>query len=488
MSFIQILTEVGCGIPDRILSFVGRFAAFSQPARQLCFISKARCRSGKGREDTQGFNGRLGLRPVRPSVLCHVFVPVFSCETFYTLLYILGFGLCALFVLGLYAVRVMRERRRLNVWRDRLEEERRVLEDKKDEFSSYVSGLRRPLLLMSLSVEQLEGALLGPGAARHVLALEKRLDDLVSVVDGMIDGKRVDAEDVCADDSDALAAIGTPAHAGTPLAHGPKTDDGSCKEYGDIKRFCVLVVGADADLREMVCEALGRWYRVVKAGDGGEAMNVLACESVDAIVCDVSLPGKDGNEFCHFVKSAKSYSHLPFILLAASAKPGDKLVAMRNGVDVYMEKPFSVKQLHLQIRNMLFTRQKYHLRVGEMDSKANSLVVAECGMAESELEVMEEIERILDENIRHPDFSIDTMAGLMDMSRSSFYRKLKSLTGMTPIDFLRVQRMNRAKMLLDEGRLISDVAAMVGFTSPSYFSKCFRTQFGVLPKDYVARK
>ena len=142
----------------------------------------------------------------------------------------------------------------------------------------------------------------------------------------------------------------------------------------------------------------------------------------------------------------------------------------------------------MQIENLFRLRQKFHKRMGAAEGALDATSASDFGINQQNMAFLEKVQEILDANISDENFSIDTLAEQMFMSRSSFYRKLKSLVGMTPVEFLKAKRMKRASQLLIEGGVISDVAVKVGFSSPSYFTKCFKQAFGVLPKDFVAQK
>ena len=159
---------------------------------------------------------------------------------------------------------------------------------------------------------------------------------------------------------------------------------------------------------------------------------------------------------------------------------------MQSGADVYLEKPFSAKQLHLQINSLLRMRQHFHERMQKIESVTAIVDSADSlGMNQQDLLFMERLQQMVDDNLRDEEFSIDQMAEQMNMSRSSFYRKIKALTDMTPIDYMKTRRLERAAQLLRQGVRITDVSEQVGFTSSSYFAKCFKGRFGVLPKEFL---
>lgn len=249
----------------------------------------------------------------------------------------------------------------------------------------------------------------------------------------------------------------------------------------------ILVVEDNEELLASVCEGLRKWYKVLKARDGVEALDVLQHQDVDIVVSDVMMPRMDGNELCRTIRQDINFSHLPVILLTAKTTVEAKVEGMQSGADIYLEKPFSMKQLHLQLQNLLRMRQNFYERMRQLDgSHLSEEPLGEFGMNEQDQKFMLRLQELIQQNLRDEEFSIDVLAEQMNMSRSSFYRKIKALTDQTPIDFLKTQRLERAAYLLRRGGRITEVAAQVGFTSSSYFAKCFRAKFGVLPKEYVA--
>ena len=206
------------------------------------------------------------------------------------------------------------------------------------------------------------------------------------------------------------------------------------------------------------------------------------------IVSDVMMPRMDGNELCRRLKGDINFSHIPVILLTAKTSVEAKVEGMESGADIYLEKPFSIKQLPLQITNLLRMRQTYYERRRNIDkSNSDDDNKQQFGLNQQDMRFMEKLQQMVAENMHDEEFSIDMLAGQMNMSRSSFYRKIKALTDMTPVDYLKMRRIEQAAYLLKQGYRIIEVAEQVGFTSSSYFAKCFKARFGVLPKDYVAK-
>lgn len=250
------------------------------------------------------------------------------------------------------------------------------------------------------------------------------------------------------------------------------------------KKSKVLLIEDNVDLLNLVEDSLNPHFTILKAENGRQAQEIISKESIDIIVSDIMMPDIDGLELTKSVKSDINYSHIPVILLTAKTTLESKIEGLEYGADVYIEKPFSVKFLHKQIENLLklrYTFQKMITSAPSMESKT------EISISKKDQEFINKLHTEIENHIAELDFSIDNIAETMFMSRSSFYRKIKSITGMSPNDYLKVFRLNKAAELLLENNLsISEICDQVAFSSSSYFAKCFKAQFGVLPKDYVS--
>lgn len=257
------------------------------------------------------------------------------------------------------------------------------------------------------------------------------------------------------------------------------------------RSFRILLVEDNEELLQMTTDALKSYYRILKAHDGVEALDLLKYNDVDVIVSDVMMPRMDGIELCQRVKNDINYSHIPVILLTAKTSVDAKTEGMQSGADVYLEKPFSSKQLYLQITSLLRMRQQFYERMRNIDGSqpfGQEGIDAGLGINHQDLQFMERLQQMVAENMRDEEFSIDLLAEQMNMSRSSFYRKIKALTDMTPIEYLKTRRLEQAALYLRQGIRITEVAERVGFTSSSYFAKCFKAKFGCLPKDYQGQQ
>lgn len=251
------------------------------------------------------------------------------------------------------------------------------------------------------------------------------------------------------------------------------------------KRHTVLIVEDNIELQNEIREALEQWYKVYTAGNGKEALEKLETnDATDVIVSDVMMPEMDGIEMCRHIKTNLTYSHIPIILLTAKTNLESKTEGMENGAEVYMEKPFSIKQLHNQIENLLKLRLAFHELMLRSAETTHETPISEYIQSECDITFMKEVDTALTKHLDEESFSVDNLADAMNMSRTNFYRKLKMLTGMAPNIYIKNFRLNQAAELLAQNMRINEVMLRVGFMAPSYFAKCFKAKFGKLPKEY----
>ena len=247
-------------------------------------------------------------------------------------------------------------------------------------------------------------------------------------------------------------------------------------------RYTLLVVEDSLEMRLFVTKQLSSEYQVLTAVNGIEALKVLGEHTVNLVISDIMMPEMDGLELCEHLKSELDYSHIPIILLTAKTTLQAKIEGMRLGADVYIEKPFSVEYLRVCVSNLLSNREK--LRVSFAHSpfvQANSMA-----MTKADETFLKTLKEVVVANMQNPEFCLDDMASLLNMSRSSLNRKIKGILDLTPNDYIRLERLKKAAQLLQEGECkINEVCYMTGFNTPSYFTKCFQKQFGVLPKDFI---
>jgi ligand-binding sensor domain-containing protein/signal transduction histidine kinase/DNA-binding response OmpR family regulator len=247
----------------------------------------------------------------------------------------------------------------------------------------------------------------------------------------------------------------------------------------------ILVVEDDSSLLEFISKSLrSEHYKAYCANNGVEAIALLESHPVELIISDVMMPGMDGIEFCRQVKTNISYSHIPLILLTAKGNSDSEIEGLESGADAYMIKPFKWKHVTVVIKNLLESR----LRLKNKFTQQPLVDVGTLSTNTHDKKFMEEIVSIIEGRITDPQLSVEELSREMNMSRSSLHKKLKAMAGHVPNEFIRLIRLrNAATMLLSGEHNISEVGYKVGFSSHSYFSKCFAQQFNETPSEFVEK-
>lgn len=256
-----------------------------------------------------------------------------------------------------------------------------------------------------------------------------------------------------------------------PLAKNTQKED----------KTTILVVEDDSEMSNFVSKQLHHKYNIIQAGNGIEALQVMDAQNISLIVSDVMMPEMDGFELCKRCKSDIAYSHIPLILLTAKVSLQSKIEGIELGADDYIEKPFSSEYLLARISNLLASQEKKHQSfISSPFTEAKSIA-----LSKTDEDFLDRLTELINKNISEPDFNIDTLAEQMHMSRSSLHRKIKGLSQLTPNEYIQLERLKKAAQLIRSGDYrINEVCYIVGFSSSSYFAKCFQKQFGVLPKDF----
>lgn len=259
-------------------------------------------------------------------------------------------------------------------------------------------------------------------------------------------------------------------------------DDKLEGKHSKESKHMVLVVEDNPEMLAFIERQLSSQYAVITATNGKEALEALDSNFVNLVVSDVVMPLMDGFELCKTIKSNVGYSHIPIILLTAKTNIQSKIEGMELGADSYIEKPFSPEYLLAVVSNLINNREKLRRDF----AKSPFVAVNTMALTKADEEFIKKLNEIILSNLSNQEFSMDDMAESLNMSRSSFYRKMKGVLDLSPNEYLRIERLKRAAQLLKEGESrINEICYMVGFNSSSYFSKCFLKQFGVLPKDFA---
>ncbi|MEP0305240.1 MAG: DNA-binding response regulator, partial [Maribacter dokdonensis] len=242
----------------------------------------------------------------------------------------------------------------------------------------------------------------------------------------------------------------------------------------------ILIVEDNTELRIYLKNKLRADYTVVEAENGKIGLQIALKGIPDIIITDVIMPEMDGFEFCKQIKEDLKTSHIPVIMLTAKAMSSDKIKGIDSGADAYLNKPFEMKLLKSYINRLIESRQQF-LENNINDKNKITLLDNTSNLDKT---FMQKVLDYVNENLGEPDLNVEHLADDMSLSRSQLYRKIKAITGMTANELIRKIRLKKAKQMIESGSdSISEVGFKVGFSSASYFSKCFKNEFGILPTE-----
>lgn len=245
----------------------------------------------------------------------------------------------------------------------------------------------------------------------------------------------------------------------------------------------LLVIDDNKDIRLMVRELLKDQYQVIGAPDGKEGIRMATRYVPDVIVCDVMMPGLDGMETCSAIKNEISTSHIPVLMLTACALDEQRVEGYDSGADGYMSKPFNSEVLKARIASLIANRKRIREVLGSAPLAAKPEgKEKDSGAPDVENEFYNRFVAIVREEMGNVDLSVDSLAERMGMGRSQFYRKIKALTNLSPVELLRDIRLKTARdLLLTTDKTVSEIAYDVGFSTPAYFTKCYREAYSETP-------
>ena len=263
-------------------------------------------------------------------------------------------------------------------------------------------------------------------------------------------------------------------------------------EEEEDKETRILIIEDNEELRHFICGVLAREYVVLEAGNGCQGLEMTLRELPDIVISDIMMPEMDGIEYLKRVKGNNDICHIPIILLSAKSSLNDQIQGLEYGADEYITKPFSSAYLKARVDSLLKQRQILYdyyiskMREGEKDtSLMEQLTPSTPQVTHFDNDFIRNILQSVEENIQNSEFKIDDLAEAMSMSRTVFYRKVKSLMGVSPVDFVKTMRIKRAVQLLEQDEFtVSEVGYMSGFTTPQYFSRVFKEAMGCTPKEY----
>lgn len=250
-------------------------------------------------------------------------------------------------------------------------------------------------------------------------------------------------------------------------------------EETNLSSRTLLIVEDNTELRNYLKDELKSQYKILLAKNGKEGLRMAKEFLPDIIMTDVIMPEMDGFLFCKHIKSDIKTSHIPLLMLTAKTTIENRMEGIENGADAYMIKPFDMGLLKLRLSQLITSRQlifnKYFNVISDAETNNTTSM---------DKEFIEKVLSYINERIGDPDLNVESLASQLNLSRSQFYRKIKALTNQTANEFIRNIRLLKAKQMIEMGNSnISEVCYKVGFSSPSYFTKCFKSYFGILPKE-----
>jgi len=259
------------------------------------------------------------------------------------------------------------------------------------------------------------------------------------------------------------------------------------EDYCKQDKLSILVIDDNADIRSYIKTVLNNRYAIIEAEDGEEGLKKAIRYVPDAIICDVMMPKMDGVELCRALKTELSTSHIPVILLTACTLDEQRITGFKSGADDYISKPFNSDVLEVRVDNLIENRKllKELFRTTFFtDSKEESKEK----LSDVEKTFLEKLKKLIEKRLADPDLNVEDLGQQIGLSRIQLYRKVKSLTNYSPNELLRIIRLKKAYHLLSTTELtISEVTYRVGFTSPSYFTKCFKEYYNESPSDCLKR-
>lgn len=249
-------------------------------------------------------------------------------------------------------------------------------------------------------------------------------------------------------------------------------------------RGIVLIIDDNQDVRDYVKSLLEEEYSVIEAANGEEGLKIAIANVPDIIICDVMMPVMDGMECCRRLKAEPRTSHIPVMMLTAYSMDEQKIKGYECGADSYISKPFSSELLMARLHNLIDNRNRLK------DFFGDKISINTTPLADTDKGFVSKLRELIDNNIGNPDFSVEDMGEKIGFSRVQLYRKAKALTGYTPNELLRIARLNKANAIIkiSKEKSISEIAYEVGFSSPSYFTKCYKDFFGENPTDVLKKK
>ena len=245
----------------------------------------------------------------------------------------------------------------------------------------------------------------------------------------------------------------------------------------------ILIIDDNPDVRTLVGSLFCDEYTVLEASNGTQGIQSAMYNIPDLIICDVMMPGIDGLECCSRLKSEVNTSHIPILMLTACSLDEQRVSGLNCGADAYLSKPFNSSVLIAQVKSLIENRRKVRQVFGD------AVTISEENISTTDKEFMVRLKKAIADRIDDSELSVETLGEVFGMSRVQLYRKVKNMTNYTPVEMIRITRLKAAQQILASTDMtVAEVGYKVGFSSPSYFAKCYKEYFGEVPNDTRMRK
>lgn len=269
------------------------------------------------------------------------------------------------------------------------------------------------------------------------------------------------------------------------IANVYECNEEECKESSEIEKPVVLLVDDSEDIRSYLLESLKGKYRIIEASDGKEGWQKALSSHPEIIVSDINMPNMDGIALVKKIKNDNRTKHIPVILLTVLSEEINQLKGLETGANDYLTKPFSFQLLNIKINNLLNLKSTFK----DTYCKHINLEVPDKEFVSEDEKYILKISQYVEDHISNPDLSITELSRKMNTSRGTLYNRILSLTGETPVEFIRSIKLKRAAMLLEKSDMkISHIGYEVGFSNPNYFTRAFKAKYNVSPSQFILLK
>lgn len=247
----------------------------------------------------------------------------------------------------------------------------------------------------------------------------------------------------------------------------------------------ILLVDDEEDILDFLERTLRHKYTIYKSEDGQAALQVLSQQAIQLVVSDVMMPEMNGFELCKAIKSNPKHAHIPVILLTAKNTIQSKVEGLELGADAYIEKPFSKEHLQAQMASLIANRSM----IREYFASSPLVHIKSTTHSKTDEHFLEALNHTIFQNMEDENLDVEKLAGILNMTRNTLYRKIKAITDLSPIEFINYTRLKKAAELLASGDYkVFEVAALVGFSSQSNFARSFQKQYSMSPTHYIQIK